>query len=127
MLLATNQRNKPLGDSVSEIEHSLKSLKFNTNTAFEAGSDKHKSPSLGNLPASCQPAKPASLRFWQAHLKPAAPHGQRLAIAYDKVKRYCIHNLSAFNCVGREHFSQLEALQLSHMWVHSLHCMHCML
>lgn len=91
MLLAPNHRracDKPLRqtleDSVSEIEHSLRSLKFKDSTA-EAGNEPPKSSSFGNMAASCQPAKPASLRFWQAHLKPAAPHGQRLAIAHDKV------------------------------------------
>ncbi|WIA28639.1 hypothetical protein OEZ86_011176 [Tetradesmus obliquus] len=94
MLLAPNHRracDKPLRqtleDSVSEIEHSLRSLKFKASTA-EAGNEPPKGSSFGNVAASCQPAKPASLRFWQAHLKPAAPHGQRLAFAYDKA---CSH------------------------------------
>ncbi|KAF6263640.1 hypothetical protein COO60DRAFT_1635021 [Scenedesmus sp. NREL 46B-D3] len=85
MLLAPSQRNKPLrqalGDSVSEIEHSLQSLKFGSHAASGASSNAHKT---ATLPPSCQPAKPASLRFWQAHLKATAPHGQPLAIAYDK-------------------------------------------
>uniref|UniRef100_A0A383WJK3 AMP-dependent synthetase/ligase domain-containing protein n=1 Tax=Tetradesmus obliquus TaxID=3088 RepID=A0A383WJK3_TETOB len=94
MLLAPNHRracDKPprqtLEDSVSEIEHSLRSLKFKGSTA-EAGNEPPKRSSFGNVAASCQPAKRASIRFWQAHLKPAAPHGQRLAIAYDKA---CSH------------------------------------
>jgi hypothetical protein len=88
MLLAPSQRSRPLrqhlGDSVSEIEleHSLQGLKLNNNTEPAADSATHKT---GRLPPSCQPAKPASLKFWQQHLKTAAPHGQPLAIAYDKV------------------------------------------
>jgi hypothetical protein len=89
MLLAPGLRSRPLrqplGDSVSEIDlgHSLQGLKLNTSDAeCAADSEPHKA---GRLPPSCQPAKPASVKFWREHLKAAAPHGRPLAISYDKV------------------------------------------
>jgi hypothetical protein len=89
MLLAPSQRIKPgplrqaLGDSVQELDHSLQSLKFTSSTRSKAGTDLHK---LARLSPSHEPAKPASPKFWQSHLKTAAGHGRGLAIAYDKVQ-----------------------------------------
>jgi hypothetical protein len=88
MLLAPSQRDKPLrhtlGDSVSEVEHSLKGLNFSDHASSEAGNGTYKSVKLP--PRCCQPAKPAASKVWQAHLKAAVPVDQRLPIAYDKVQ-----------------------------------------